>query len=147
MIKVDVFFTKSNSIWSKLIYYFYKLFYKQTTKYTHCGLLFDDKIFEIDDTKKSGFYDRKLGKHTTIHIGNIQTKTFNKIIKKFNGLTYDLGEIFLLMINISKSNIDNKYICSTLVANILKDINKINGYNYETLNPDELFTLLKKDYK
>ena len=142
MKKVNVFFTKSDSIWSKIISLFYKIIFQKETKFTHTGLLFNGKIFEIDLSKKSGFYDRKLNNETLFNLGNINLSEFNYIINKYSDLNYDLGEILRLSINNNSMDKDKNFICSTLVAYILKDLKKLNKYNYETISPDDLYYLI-----
>lgn len=146
MYKVDVFFTKSNTFWSKFINWFYRTFFNKKTTYTHCGLLFNGQIFEIDISKKSGFYSRELGEKKVIKIGNITQEEFDNIINKYRGLNYDMEEIVLLAKNKNNVDKDEQFICSTLVAYMLLDLGFLSNYNYETINPDGLFNLLG-DYK
>lgn len=139
---LSVFFTKSTTIWSKFIDWFYKILYKKHTKFTHVGLLFNNKIFEIDMSKKSGFYSRELMNETRIQLGEINQLEFNHIVNKYNNLNYDIDEIILLAGNSNKKDKDDDFICSTLVAYILKDLGILKNYDYETINPDTLYNII-----
>lgn len=144
MIKIEVFFTKSNTFWSKFISWYYRLFFGKKTVYTHCGLLLNGNIFEIDISKKSGFHDRILENEYKKLVGYIDEDLYEKLVIKYSNLGYDIEELIILAANDDEKDKDKDFICSTLVAYFLKESELLVNYNYETINPDTLFGFVEK---
>ena len=142
MNSIQIFFSKTNSFYSRLIERFIKIFYKKETKFTHCGLLINGKIFEIDSGSLSGFKERELGiNDVVINVGSVDNEKLSTLINKYSELRYDYSEIVELALDIEyyKNNFDKKYICSTFVANFLKDLGIFDKYDRKTIDPSSLY--------
>ena len=136
----DIVFFKNNSIISKLIKWFTK------SEYSHVGIVTIDTnfIFDANMFKRTTCRKLKLDKNTEIYriSANIDYNRALSWIFEHSYLPYDMGEILKILLNIRTEDNDNKFICSTLVLDFIKDCtNDPRIENLHIVSPQELIDL------
>lgn len=136
----DILFFKSTDLLGKLIATFTR------SKYCHVGILMPDKktLFDINIGKRSNIV--KL-----VNIKNIEAYRVNGIIYGHNvdkwiinhfGLKYDIGEVIKCIMGINTPDDDNKFICSSLVLDFLKNCTNVKiPPNTYIVSPQDLIDL------
>ncbi len=136
-IKVKVFFTRRDSFFSNLIYLVYKIFKREHILYTHSGLIINNRCFETTLNKDSNFYNCNFKNCKYIifeSVHKFNEKHIDGIFNKYKNKKYDIIELLSVYFN-KKIDGNNKFVCSTLTATILYELNLLNKHEYKKFSP------------
>lgn len=139
MERYDIIFFKSNTLTGKIISFITR------SEYCHVGLYFENNtIFDINIGRNSRF--NKIKNYSNLEIyrvnGIINNYNAQKWIYEHYNLKYDIGEVLKFIFKINTSDDDNKFICSTLVLDFIKNCtNIVIPENTYIISPQDLIDL------
>ena len=117
-------FYKDNTILGKLIKWFTK------SEYCHVGILINtNTLFDIDKGRTSRLspFEYDENKHDIYELcGKVDDNLATNFIYSHLDKKYDMGEILKIILNLKNiADIDDKWICSTLVFDFIKECTDI----------------------
>lgn len=136
----DIVFFQNDSIISKIIKWFTK------SQYSHVGILTYDLnvVFDIQLVGRSTY--RKIKNRDKIDIYRLNAEVDENQalswIMNHGNLKYDLGEIVKIVFNKKTRDDDNKFICSTLVLDFIRNCTDMKvDENLYIVSPQDLIDL------